>query len=53
MPRASKKRKFVPKNIDASPESSGVYRRYDGCKVSYVDSGNDVQARLEFITPTA
>ena len=47
MPRPSKKRRFVQKNIDASPESPGVYRLYEGPKVSYVGSGKDIQDRLE------
>lgn len=47
MSKASNKRRFVLKNVDSAPSGPGVYRLYEGQKVSYIGSGRDVGNRLE------
>lgn len=46
MGRQSDKRRFVEKNVQSAPASSGVYRLYQGPKVSYVGSSQDMATRL-------
>lgn len=47
MSKASSKKRFVPKNVDTAPAGPGVYRLYEGQKLSYIGSGRDVGDRLE------
>ena len=46
MPHPSDKRRFTGQNIEDSPTGPGVYRLYDGPKVSYVGSAKDISERL-------
>jgi excinuclease UvrABC nuclease subunit len=47
MSKSSQKRRFVQKNIEQAPKGPGVYRLYDGPKLSYVGSSSDMSGRLE------
>ena len=46
MGRQSSKRRFVGKNVETAPSSPGVYRLFQGRKVSYVGSAQDMGTRL-------
>ena len=47
MSKASQKQRFVEKNIEQAPSGAGVYRLYEGQKISYIGSAKDVADRLE------
>jgi excinuclease UvrABC nuclease subunit len=51
MGRASNKKRFVRKNVESAPSGPGVYRLYDGPKVSYIGSGRDMGERLSAHLP--
>lgn len=47
MSKATNKKRFVSKNVNNASAGSGVYRLYEGRKVSYVGSSSDISERLE------
>lgn len=46
MSKASSKKRFVPKNVEDAPTGPGVYRLFEGPKLSYIGSGRDMSERL-------